>query len=272
MTTADLITSFLDNEMSPNQEREFLLSVAASDSLRLELKSHVMLDRIFTQQAQRTQVPDAIRSTILAQAGVAIAGQGAPEAGRLPRASHRIGGRTRSFFKAVSRASMLLLAVIGFAGGYVVGSGGSAPRAESNAGPNVPQREPASLVQPQQSAASTQSSDANATRLNSLPAPVVTEARPNRSMTPMRTAHRPSASANARQPIGTAIEAPQNAASPSSATSQAASPSAATPTETGTPTDVKVSPPANASVKMNVKKPSEKDRKNPPQTEQPQNP
>jgi hypothetical protein len=73
MATADLITSFLSNEMSPEREREFLLSVAASDTLRLELKSHMLLDRILLGQAQRARVPDGVRATIFAAAGVGTA-------------------------------------------------------------------------------------------------------------------------------------------------------------------------------------------------------
>jgi len=68
MNTADLITAYLNNEMTPEQERQFLLSVAASDQLRLALKSHVMLDRIVLREAQEIQVPVALRSAILARA------------------------------------------------------------------------------------------------------------------------------------------------------------------------------------------------------------
>ncbi|MBS1911475.1 MAG: hypothetical protein JST22_05780 [Bacteroidetes bacterium] len=74
MKTADLITSYLNNEMSPDQERQFLISVASSDSLRLALKSHVMLDRIIIGQVQHTHVPEAVRSTIFANASAAVAG------------------------------------------------------------------------------------------------------------------------------------------------------------------------------------------------------
>ena len=56
MNTADLITSFFNNEMSPDQERQFLLSVASSDSLRLGLKSHVMLDKILQEQSNQSRV------------------------------------------------------------------------------------------------------------------------------------------------------------------------------------------------------------------------
>lgn len=73
MNTADLITSFFNNEMSPDQERQFLLSVASSDSMRLGLKSHVMLDKILQEQSNQSRVPVEVRMNILKQAAVVAA-------------------------------------------------------------------------------------------------------------------------------------------------------------------------------------------------------
>lgn len=73
MNTADLITAFFNNEMSPDQERQFLLSVASSDSMRLGLKSHVMLDKLLQEQADLTTVPPMVRTTILREAAVIAA-------------------------------------------------------------------------------------------------------------------------------------------------------------------------------------------------------
>lgn len=74
MKTADLITSYLNNEMTPEQERQFLLSVAASDSLRLSLKSHVMLDKIVTNQIQRAHVPESVRESIFTEMRSSVGG------------------------------------------------------------------------------------------------------------------------------------------------------------------------------------------------------
>lgn len=76
MNTADLITSFFNNEMSPEQERQFLVSVASSDSLRLGLKSHVMLDKILQDQSASSRVSPETRGTIMREAAI-VAGAAA---------------------------------------------------------------------------------------------------------------------------------------------------------------------------------------------------
>ncbi len=115
MKTADLITSYVNNEMTPEQERQFLLSVAASDSLRLSLKSHFMLDRIVSTQAQGIHVPEHIRTSILAQATAATGGTFSERnpgngaiTGRMPRLGRMFGRGTL----------MGLILASGFAAGY----------------------------------------------------------------------------------------------------------------------------------------------------------
>ena len=76
MNTVDLITSFFNNELSPDQERQFLLSVASSDSLRLGLKSHVMLDRILHEEADKSRVSQSIRANVMKEAAIVAAAAG----------------------------------------------------------------------------------------------------------------------------------------------------------------------------------------------------
>ena len=76
MNSADLITSFFNNELSPDQEREFLVSVASSDAMRLGLKSHVMLDKILIEENQNVEISPAVRRSILKEAAVVAAGLG----------------------------------------------------------------------------------------------------------------------------------------------------------------------------------------------------
>ncbi len=76
MNSADLITSFFNNELSPDQERQFLVSVASSDSMRLGLKSHVMLDKILIEENQQVEISPAIRRSILKEAAVVAAAAG----------------------------------------------------------------------------------------------------------------------------------------------------------------------------------------------------
>ncbi|HVZ37675.1 MAG TPA: hypothetical protein VHI13_00200 [Candidatus Kapabacteria bacterium] len=156
MKTADLITSYLNNEMSPDQERQFLISVASSDSLRLALKSHVMLDRIIIGQVQHTHVPEAVRSTIFANASAAVAGgahrpapvspsASAPAAEPYPAPASPF---TRFFGRGVL---MALLIGGGFTAGYLLHPADAPISAASvqSVGHPAPQNSPVSPSAPQ---------------------------------------------------------------------------------------------------------------------------
>lgn len=138
MNTADLITSFFNNEMSPDQERQFLLSVASSDSLRLGLKSHVMLDKILQEQSNRSRVSAEVRMNIMKQAAVVAAagsalaserahaaekgGEGSPARQNAASAGSRPSG-SHGLFRWSSTALALLLGVGGFFAGMYAGAG-----------------------------------------------------------------------------------------------------------------------------------------------------
>lgn len=135
MKTADLITSYVNNEMTPEQERQFLLSVAASDSLRLSLKSHFMLDRIVSTQAQGVHVPEHIRTSILAQATAATGGTFSE---RNP-GNGAITGRMTRFGRMFGRGTLMgLILASGFAAGYFTRSE-VAPMRTATAVPTVQQ-------------------------------------------------------------------------------------------------------------------------------------
>ena len=76
MNTADLITSFFNNELSPDQERQFLLSVASSDSLRLGLKSHVMLDKILSEEVGNSRISPNVRAKVMQEAALMASAAG----------------------------------------------------------------------------------------------------------------------------------------------------------------------------------------------------
>jgi hypothetical protein len=129
MKTADLITSYLNNEMSPEQERQFLLSVAASDSLRLSLKSHVMLDKIVTNQIQHAHVPENVRNVIFSQMHASVSGGGSVGAAASAAGADATEGASllgRFLNGAAGRfgrgALVALLTVGGFAAGYLTHS------------------------------------------------------------------------------------------------------------------------------------------------------
>ncbi len=124
MKTADLITSFLSNEMNPEQERQFLLSVAASDSMRLSLKSHVMLDRISANQLHRAEVPVPVREAIFAQMSASIAATVPQDAARpISRSGDARGQSANSLLRKVSNhALVMVLTASGFVAGYLTRS------------------------------------------------------------------------------------------------------------------------------------------------------
>jgi hypothetical protein len=120
MKTADLISSYLNNEMTPEQERRFLLSVAASDSLRLSLKSHFMLDRIVVTQALDARVPDRLRENILSQAAASVAGTPPVQHAQPEPAVHPPSRLGRLFGRG---ALLALLVTGGYAAGYLTHPG-----------------------------------------------------------------------------------------------------------------------------------------------------
>lgn len=134
MPTADLITDFLGNEMSPERERQFLLSVAASDALRLELKSHLMVDRILVDRVQSARVNESVRSTIFAAAGVAT-GHVAPESPTSQAVGRAPAPRASFFSRLGGRVTLVAAACAFFGAGYFAGSGPDPLRA-TNAGPS----------------------------------------------------------------------------------------------------------------------------------------
>ncbi|KXK56053.1 MAG: hypothetical protein IPM61_12910 [Chlorobi bacterium] len=126
MNTADLITSFFNNELNADQERQFLLSVAASDSMRLGLKSHVMLDKILADNASELHISDSVRNTIFAEAEAVLASNGASSGGGSAIAG-KTGGASwfqamRGVFSAKLAAGGMAVALAGFGLGYATHS------------------------------------------------------------------------------------------------------------------------------------------------------
>lgn len=159
MQTADLITSFLSNEMSAEQERQFLLSVAASDSLRLGLKSHVMVDKIFQKQLAEATVPGDVRAKIFDEMNASLGPVGvqsapsaaAPSADPMARISAQRGFLQLLVAKIGTGVIAASLMVGGFAAGYLTHgelNGGRAPQAQVNLIPNTLRDEHPSLSAP----------------------------------------------------------------------------------------------------------------------------
>lgn len=128
MNSADLITSFFNNELSPEQERQFLLTVASSDSMRLGLKSHVMLDRILQEENQEMAVAPMTRRTILREAATvaALAAGGAQQASASEGGEASTPRSSGSGFPAWGATALSLLVALGsFFAGFTLGDSSS---------------------------------------------------------------------------------------------------------------------------------------------------
>lgn len=260
MATADLITSFLNNEMSPEQERGFLLTVASSDTLRLELKSHVMLDRIFVAQSERAEVPEAIRGMIFAQAGVSISGS-IPQTAPRPTGAVEAGRRlSRAFMSRFVRGGMfLLVASTGFAAGYFSGSESDPTPARNPSAVAPAQPAPSvDIVRPSAEAESVSSTEMNTSPV--VESPSVSRETGRSEGVERRAAVR----TNLESPLRTNPSASERRSAATGSVSQpaAGAPSAGTTSApTVDPAPATITPPA-ASVNIQVNKPSA-DKKNP---------
>lgn len=125
MNTADIITSFFNNELTAEQERQFLLSVAASDSMRLGLKSHVMLDKILADNASDLHITDSVRNTIFAEAEAVLASTGTSSGANTLGGSKSAGSwwqAMRGAFSAKMATGGMAVALAGFGLGYATHS------------------------------------------------------------------------------------------------------------------------------------------------------
>jgi len=77
MTHDERISSFVDNELSSEQEQEFLISLAASDTLRRSFRSELVLKKVLHRDEAMITPPREMRAAIMATLGLGLAGAGA---------------------------------------------------------------------------------------------------------------------------------------------------------------------------------------------------
>jgi negative regulator of sigma E activity len=95
MTHDERISSYIDNELSSEQEQEFLISLASSDGLRKSFRSELVLKNVLHRDGAVTEPPREMRSAIFATLGLGIATGGitatkANAAARPAVASHSV--------------------------------------------------------------------------------------------------------------------------------------------------------------------------------------
>jgi hypothetical protein len=70
MTNHDLISSYIDNELSREQEQEFLIKLAANDNLRNSFRTELTLKNIVQRDESLITPPRALRASIFAAIGL----------------------------------------------------------------------------------------------------------------------------------------------------------------------------------------------------------
>lgn len=71
MTHDERISSYIDNELSLEQEQEFLISLAASDGLRKSFRSELVLKNVMHRDDASVNPPHTLRRSVFAALGLA---------------------------------------------------------------------------------------------------------------------------------------------------------------------------------------------------------
>ena len=174
MTHDERISSYIDNELSGEQEQEFLISLAASDGLRKSFRSELILKNVLHRDGAVTEPPRKMRSAIFATLGLGIAGaatatkanaaQHSTTVGRAPQASHSL---FKTLFATkvnalVTAAGISISALAGYGVHSIVTVGHGPSIVHSSAVQSAqtsPQPLPAATVTPQSLPAITASSE-----------------------------------------------------------------------------------------------------------------
>ena len=73
MTQDERISAYIDNELSAEQEQEFLISLAASNGLRKSFRSELVLKNVLHRDGAVTNPPGNMRSAVFAALGLGMA-------------------------------------------------------------------------------------------------------------------------------------------------------------------------------------------------------
>lgn len=143
MTHHDLISSYIDNELTAAQEQEFLISLAANDNLRSSFRTELTLKNIVHRDESLITPPRALRASVFAAVGLTAglaADAAAPEAASAAPASaapapaqltstSSVATQSSSFFKTLfatkmnalfTTLSLSVATLVGFVGHDVI--------------------------------------------------------------------------------------------------------------------------------------------------------
>jgi hypothetical protein len=163
MTHHDLISGYIDNELSAVQEQEFLISLAANDNLRNSFRTELTLKNIVHRDESLITPPRALRASVFAAVGMSAAA--APEAAHAAEASaapssstSTLATQSSSFFKTLfatkvnalfTTLSLSVATLVGFVGNDLIKNEPvAAPTVQSAATPSSKRvSEPAKVTQ-----------------------------------------------------------------------------------------------------------------------------
>lgn len=120
MTHDERISSYIDNELSAEQEQEFLISLAASDGLRKSFRSELVLKKVLHHDEAATNPPRNLRSAVFTTLGLGL-GASALSVNKANAASS---AATRGLVKSLFATKMsALITVAGISASALAGYG-----------------------------------------------------------------------------------------------------------------------------------------------------
>lgn len=121
MTHDERISSYIDNELSMDQEQEFLISLAANEGLRKSFRSELVLKKVLHRDEATTNPPRRLRGALFATLGLGAASL-APQ--KSNAAQQIAGNASRGLVKTFFATKMTTLATVaGISASALIGYG-----------------------------------------------------------------------------------------------------------------------------------------------------
>ncbi len=117
MTQHDRISSYIDNELSGEQEQDFLISLASSDTLRKTFRSELILKNVIHRDEVLTEPSRDLRPAILGVIGIGAALATAETADAAPVASSGLKALFATKLNTLITASLVTVSALG---GYAI--------------------------------------------------------------------------------------------------------------------------------------------------------
>lgn len=122
MTQHDRISSYIDNELNGEQEQDFLISLASSDTLRKSFRSELVLKNVIHRDDVLTEPSRDLRPAILGVVGIgaALATAETADAATIGSAAAKSSGLKALFATKLNTIITTSLITVSALGGYAV--------------------------------------------------------------------------------------------------------------------------------------------------------